>query len=147
MSNSNDNPSIPHPSSFIPHPSSFIPHPSSLIPLYYWRGGRPWLLDLEPDQTGWLICLCLHREGDISLLPLAWQINAPDEHDDAQSTQPYPIIHSQALEKAAVSLTLAGLQQDGWHITGRLTIHFTGRDTEANFSQTTDRYLWRSPGE
>lgn len=126
--------------------NNFTHHPLSLIPLYFWHGGRPPITDLEADQTGWLICLCLNREGDLSLLPLAWQINAPDEHHTlAPGEQPYPTIHTEALDDAAVTLTLRRLQQDGWQLHGRLTLTFTGRDTVLDFEQTYRRYLWQTP--
>lgn len=127
--------------------SKFQVQYTSFVPIYHWRGARPWLVDLEPDQTGWLICLCLQREGDVSLLPLAWQVDALDEHDEGGSTQPYPTVHTDALESAPVSLTLADLQKDGWQINGRLTIQFTGRETERNFEENMHRFLWHSPGD
>lgn len=120
--------------------------PASFVPVYHWRGGRPQIVDLEPDQTGWLICLCLQRHGDLSLLPLAWQINAPDEHHRlAPGEPPYPTIHAQALDDDAVSLTLQQLQQDGWQIQGQITLAFTGRHAIANFEQTYRQYLWHIP--
>ncbi|MCB9009439.1 MAG: hypothetical protein H6656_19110 [Ardenticatenaceae bacterium] len=119
---------------------------ASFVPIYHWRGGRPQIVDLEPDQTGWLVCLCLQREGDLSLLPLAWQVQAPDEHHLLiPEEQPYPTIYTKALDDTAVSLTLQQLQQDGWHIQGQLTLAFTGRDAIANFEQTYRQYLWQQP--
>lgn len=120
----------------------------SFAPVYHWRGGRHRLLDLEPDQTGWLTCLCLHREGDLSLLPLAWQSNAPDEHHlPTPDRQPYPTIETEALEETAVTHTLHQLQQDGWQIHGQLTLTFTGCDAIANFEQTYRHYLWQTPSK
>ncbi|MCA9943406.1 MAG: hypothetical protein KC449_07985 [Anaerolineales bacterium] len=119
---------------------------ASFVPIYHWRGGRPQIVDLEPDQTGWLVCLCLHREGDLSLLPLAWQAQAPDEHHQlTPEEQPYPTIYTEALDDTAVSLTIQQLQQDGWQIQGQLTLAFTGRDAIANFEQTYRQYLWQQP--
>lgn len=120
----------------------------SFVPVYHWRGGRHRLLDLESDQTGWLTCLCLHRDGNLSLLPLAWQAHAPDEHHNLTSDeQPYPTIHTEALEATAVTYTLRQLQQDGWQIQGQLTLSFTGSDAVANFEQTYRQYLWQTPGD
>ena len=121
---------------------------TSFIPIYHWRGGRPQVVDLESDQTGWLVCLCLHREGDLSLLPLAWQAQAPDEHHQlTPDEQPYPTITTQALDDTAVSLTLRQLQQDGWQIQGQLTLTFTGLDTIAHFEQTERQNLWQTPNK
>jgi hypothetical protein len=118
----------------------------SFVPVYYWRGSRPQLLDLESDQTGWLTCLCLHREGDLSLMPLAWEANTPDEHHHlSPDEQPYPTIHTEALDETAVSHALRQLQQDGWQIQGRLTLAFTGRDAVTNFEQTYRQFLWQTP--
>lgn len=122
------------------------PQHISFVPVYHWRGARHQLLNLETDQTGWLTCLCLHREGDLSLLPLAWQSNAPDEHHELlPAEQPYPTIYTEALDDTAVSHTLHQLQQDGWQINGQLTLTFTGCDAIANFRQTYRQYLWRPP--
>ncbi|NHZ71754.1 MAG: hypothetical protein GWP17_01555, partial [Aquificales bacterium] len=41
------------------HNSSFILHNCATVPVYYWRGARPGLIDLEAHQTGWLVCLSL----------------------------------------------------------------------------------------
>lgn len=119
---------------------------ASFVPIYHWRGGRPQIVDLETDQTGWLVCLCLQRGGDLSLLPLAWQAQAPDEHHQlTPEEQPYPTIYTEALDDTAVSLTLQQLQQDGWQIQGQLTLAFTGRDATVNFEQTYRQYLWQQP--
>lgn len=129
------------------HNSPFIIHnATTLVPIYHLRGARHQLLDLEPEQIGWLTCLTLHREGDLSLLPLAWQINTPDEHHEQNPEQhPYPTIHTQALQETAVTLTLQQLQQDGWQINGQLTLTFTGRDAINNFQKTYQQYLWQTP--
>lgn len=121
-------------------------HHTSLVPVYYWCGARPHLTDLESDQTGWLTCLCLHREGDLCLLPLAWQVNAPDEDDPlTPNVFPYPTITTKALDETAVSLTLHQLQQDGWRINGQLTLTFTGCDAVPDFTQAYRQYLWQTP--
>ena len=119
---------------------------TSFVPIYHWRGARPQLVDLEPDQTGWLTCLCLHRQGDLCLLPLAWQVDALDEHDTPTTTpHPHTTIYTTALDAAAVSQTLQQLQQESWQISGQLTLTYTGRDTTANFEQTYSQYLWQTP--
>lgn len=123
-------------------------HTASFVPIYHWRGGRPQVVDLETDQIGWLVCLCLHRQGDISLLPLAWHTEAPDEHCQlTPEEQPYPTVQTQALDDTAVSHTLHQLNQDGWHIQGQLTLKFTGCDAIANFDQTYRQYLWQTPNK
>ncbi|MCZ7672354.1 MAG: hypothetical protein M5U34_37145 [Chloroflexi bacterium] len=127
------------------HPSSFKIHPSALIPIYQWRGARPPLLDLETDQTGWLICLCLQREGDISLLPLSWQTNAMDEHHTPDPSHLYPTIHTQALDNHTLTTILNQLQREGWHTYGQLTLAFSGQETIPNFHQELQKHLWQTP--
>ncbi|PIE81435.1 MAG: hypothetical protein CSA11_03600 [Chloroflexi bacterium] len=123
-------------------------HTTSFVPIYHWRGGRPHLVDLASDQTGWLACLCLQRKGDVALIPLAWQTNAADEHNNPDTAFPIiPTIHTQALDETAVTLTLQQLQQDGWEINGQLNLTFNGRDTLPNFQQHIQQYLWQIPGE
>ena len=125
-----------------------LTHISAFAPVYYWHGGRPHLVDLAADQTGWLACLCLQREGGAALIPLAWETNTADEHIDPQTTPPImSTIHTQALDDTAVSLTLSQLQQDGWEINGQITLTFTGCDTLPDFEQTIRQYLWQIPGE
>ncbi|MCP4425282.1 MAG: hypothetical protein GY803_12370 [Chloroflexi bacterium] len=132
---------------------------TAAVPLYHWRGARPQLFDLDSDQTGWLICLSLGREGDCSLLPIAWQQGISDlnaglsaEMDNpVNDSAPYPAlpiptIGTEALDSEAVSLTLADLRQDGWRVNGRITLHFTGYDADPDFQQTIEAYLWRKPG-
>ena len=111
---------------------------TTAIPLYHWRGARPWLLDLTPDDNGWLLCLCLHRQGDIALLPIAWEQNAlPVAHP--------PSFHGDALDDEACQLILGDLQSDGWQVNGRLTLRFTGTETDPNFWQTITTHLWQKP--
>ena len=105
------------------------------VPLYHWRGARPWLLDLAEDEGGWLVCLCLQREGDCCLLPLAW------EKTVVELAEAHPTIHTTALDSEAVQLTLSDMQRDGWHINGRLHLHFIGHQQDPTFTQ----YLWHSP--
>ncbi|MFQ5420016.1 MAG: hypothetical protein ACE5EY_06600 [Anaerolineae bacterium] len=132
------------------------PQASAAVPLYHWRGARPWLLDLESDQTGWLICLSLSREGDCSLLPIAWQEGiadldteipaAPVHTPPSFPAPPISTLRTEALDSEAVSLMLADLRQDGWRVNGRLTLQFTGRDAEPDFQQNIETYLWQKPG-
>ena len=137
------------------HNSSFIIHNSTAVAVYHWRGARPWLLDLDSDQTGWLICLSLSREGDCSLLPIAWQEGAAEMDAELPAVPlhtprpfpppPIPTLRTEALDSEAVSLMLADLRQDGWRVNGRITLQFTGRDTEPNFQQIIETYLWQTP--
>ena len=114
------------------HNSSFLIHNSSAVAVYHWRGARPWLLDLTADDSGWLLCLCLQREGDVALLPLAWEQNAPAADDAAPSSfAPRPSsFHGDALDAEACRLTLHDLESDGWQVTGRLTLHFVGAEKD-----------------
>lgn len=120
---------------------------TSFVPIYYWRGARPHLVDLEAHQTGWLVCLCLTREGDTCLLPLAWEENSVCDNDRPPPTGPVVTLNTAALDGTAVSLTLNDLQQAGWAVNGRLTIQFTGRETEAHFAENSNGFLWQSPTE
>lgn len=120
---------------------------TALVPVYYWRGARPFLVDLEADQTGWLVCLTLTYEGDTCLLPLAWQANHPLEETPAGPLPLVPGVATEALDSTAVSLTLADLQAAGWEVTGRLTLYFSGRETEPDFQAKNERYLWQSPAD
>ena len=122
------------------HNSSFLIHNSTLVPIYHLRGARPLLFDLDNHQSGWTILLILHREGDCCLLPLAWQQDVPGPDDDHL---PPASFHANALDSEALELTLTDLKQDGWHVNGRLDVHFTGRHTEANFWQKIQPYLWQ----
>lgn len=117
---------------------------SSFVPIHYWRGGRLPIVDLEPDQAGWLICLTLQRAGDLSLLPLAWHTQAMDEHHTPE-TAVFPTVDTTALDADAVQLTLQQLEADGWEINGRLQLTFTGRHTDPTFHQTTQTHLWHRP--
>jgi hypothetical protein len=97
------------------------------------------LLDLTPDDTGWLLCLCLHRQGDIALLPVAWDQNAPSP----PLSQP-TAFYGDALDAEAVQLTLRDLQSDGWQVNGRLALQFTGVETDPNFWQVITTHLWQN---
>ena len=112
------------------HNSSFLIHNSSAVAVYHWRGARPWLLDLTADDSGWLLCLCLQREGDVALLPLAWEQNAPAA--DTPGSWPFSpqaeTFHGDAPDAEACQLTLRDLESDGWQVNGRLTLHFTGAE-------------------
>lgn len=127
-------------------PPPFTTHYAATVPLYHWRGARPWPLDLTPDDTGWAYCLCLQYEGDVCLLPLAWQSD-PLPPAPPNSDPPSPGWQTQALDNTAVTLTLNTLQQTGWQITGSLTLRFTGQQTDPNFHQHIQHYLWHTPAE
>lgn len=118
----------------------------ALAPIYHWRGARPWLLDLSEDEAGWMVTLCLQREGDCCLLPLAWQRGVPQTDLQPARPVPYPTINSEALDEGAAKLLLNDLRGDGWRVTGRLDWHFTGRETNAHFSEELFAFLWRQPG-
>ena len=121
------------------------PQTTSLVPVYYWRGARPSLIDLDAHQTGWLVCLSLTREGDSCLLPLAWQADSVPDSQQPDQTIPVITTATTALDSTAVTLTLHDLQQVGWEINGRLTIQFTGQDADPHFTETNNSYLWHTP--
>jgi hypothetical protein len=118
----------------------------SFVPLYFWRGARPDLVDLDVDQTGWAIMLVLVREGDCCLLPVVWLSETPDEDTEYLRLNPaaaHHFIQSNALDREALDLTLSDLQGDGWQVSGRLDVHFSGRYTDPNFWPHIQTYLWR----
>lgn len=138
------------------------------VPLYHWRGTQPWLFELASSHQGWLTCLHLTREGDSTLMPLAWQhvdatgdddrtlahdnpltSTAPKQPDNnrAQQEFPYPASSFQttALHSEAVKMTLNAMEQDGWQLNGRFDIYFTGTDTDAHFQQNFQQILWQTP--
>ena len=106
------------------------------IPLFYWRGAHPFPLTLTADDTGDASILVLGREGDICLMPLAWEQNIPAPFDSHPRA-----FHADALDKTAINLTLHDLQSDGWQINGRLQLHFTGHETTTDFWQQTEAPL------
>lgn len=109
------------------------------VPVYYWRGARPFPLDLGERDTGAAICLLLRRDGDACLLPLSWQANV----------LPGPPMHlrfgAEALDEEALRLTLADLQADGWVVIGRLEARFAGRFAADDFWAESLTPLWRRP--
>ena len=114
--------------------------PSAAIAVYRWRGARPPLLDLDAYQTGTLLCLVFTREGDCSLLPLAWRNEQPDPYDDDPFRPPYPISEN-ALDVETMAQAKAELEGDGWQVSGRLDLHFTGRHTDARFWRGLEPFL------
>lgn len=123
-----------------------MPYPTSLIPIYHLRGPLPTLFDLPPDHCGWLICLSFTQMGDTCLLPIAWETQQLTRDDPRTLFSP-PIStqQTQALDDQAIALTLDDLQRSGWQLNGRLTLHFTGHDTDPTFHQTIHSYLWQMP--
>lgn len=130
------------------NPSYLIPHtsyiPTALIPIYHWRGGRPRLLDLETDQDGSLIGLLLTREGDCCLLPIAWLYDQPRAGDDDPLRPTIPQ-EKQALDQPTLDLILNQLTHEGWEISGRLDMHFTGLHTTPHFWQNLHPLLSPTP--
>lgn len=131
----------------MPDETEFRPHLSSLVPIYHWYGSRPGLLDLDDDQTGWLICLLLERAGDRCLLPVAW-LQEPSLRDDdrflpaALAGHPrQPATQADALDNPTLAMALAGLRRDGWQVNGRLELHFHGRHSQPGFWNTLQPYL------
>jgi len=122
--------------------------PIALTPLYFWRGARPDLLDLDSDQVGWAIALVLSREGDCCLLPIAWLNEiAGQDHEDYLRLNPAAAAHliqANALDQEALQLTLSDLERGGWQVSGRLDVHFTGCVVTPDFWPSTRAYLWDS---
>jgi hypothetical protein len=120
---------------------------AAALPVYHWFGPRPELLDLAPDRRGWLICLSLQRDGDLCLLPLAWDQLQHSQDDPRPRLTPLPPAtpHTQAFHRQQVEQIVQQLVQDGWQVNGRLTLHFSGAESEPHFDQITHQYLWQLP--
>lgn len=114
---------------------------TAIIPVIHWRGARPDILDLSSDQAGWLLALVLVREGDCRLLPVAWLYEQPAKADEyLPSTWP---LEADALHTMAFKQTLSELDREGWQVSGRLEIHFTGQDIDPNFWPAIEAHLWQ----
>ncbi|MCA9972665.1 MAG: hypothetical protein KC425_20745, partial [Anaerolineales bacterium] len=68
-----------------------------------------------PHDTGTAISLLLWRPDEWRLLPLIWEQNVPGS--GAPHTRPF---HADAVDAAALDLTLAELYRDGWQLQGQL---------------------------
>src|SRR5690606_41117261 len=101
---------------------------------------RPRVLDLPPEQSGWLVCLLLAREGDCCLLPLAWYEEQPDPWQDVPWHEPQPLAVD-VLEKDMAHMLETILVGDGWQLRGRLILDFTGCEAVANFREQIDAML------
>ncbi len=119
-----------------------LPHDSAAVPVYHWRGARPFPLDLAEADTGAAALLLLARQGDVCLLPLAWERNLTD--DRGPSGRPFA---ADALDREAFQLMLADLERDGWRVAGRLDVRFNGRYADDGFWERTLAPLWQTPGE
>jgi hypothetical protein len=98
-----------------------LSHDSAAVPVYYWRGARPFPLDLSEGDTGAASLLLLAREGDVCLLALSREANLP----------PSPRLNlafcAEVVDEEALRLALADLARDGWRVVGRIDVRFTGR--------------------
>ena len=93
-------------------------HSVAAVPVYRWRGAQPFPLELGEADTGTAICLLLHREGDVCLVPISWQANVPPV------ARTHLNFRADALDGEALRLTLAELEGEGWAVIGRLEVHF-----------------------
>jgi len=116
-------------------------HPITAIPTYHWRGARPFILNLTPDDTGVVTILLLNRQGELCLLPISWEQNLP-----LSLTSRPTFFHADAIDKESFHLTLSEFQQDGWQTQGLLNVTFTGRETTDAFWQIIHHQLWQHPG-
>lgn len=120
--------------------------PFGLTPVYYWQGALPWLLALDSSQAGWVVALVCSREGACCLLPVAWLRDAPGWDDDRFTPgSGYPAFAADALDGEMVKLALAELAGEGWEVSGRLDVHFTGRLAEPDFWPGLESYFWQRP--
>lgn len=122
---------------------------TTALPVYYWYGPRPELFDLEPDRHGWLICLSFQRDGDLCLLPLAWDQIQHSEDDQRPYLTPLPPAtpHTEAYHQQQVRQIVQQLTAEGWQLNGRITLHFTGAESKPNVDQMIDQYLWQTPAK
>lgn len=120
---------------------NLLPHDSAAVPVYHWRGARPFLLDLSEADVGWATALVLARQGEVCLLPLAWDRNLPDVGLPAR---PFA---ADALDREALRLTLADLEGDGWGVSGRLEVRFVGQFAADDFWDRTMAPLWQTTGD
>jgi hypothetical protein len=97
-----------------------LSHDSAAVPVYYWRGARPFPLDLGEADAGAAALLLLAREGDVCLLPLSREANLPP------SARLNLAFCAETLDEEALRLTLAELVDDGWRAVGRIDVRFTG---------------------
>jgi hypothetical protein len=114
---------------------------AALVPVLHWRGARSDILDLSRDQSGWVLALVLVREGDCCLLPVAWLYEQPAEVEE-HLPPGYPL-EADALHSGAFKQTMIELDREGWQVSGRLEIHFTGQDVEPNFWPAVEAHLWQ----
>lgn len=115
-------------------------HSVAAVPVYRWRGAQPFPLDLGETDTGTAICLLLHREGDVCLVPISWQANVPPV------ARTHLNFRADALDGEALRLTLAELGGEGWAVIGRLEVRFTGRFALDEFWAETLAGVWQPPG-
>jgi hypothetical protein len=117
-------------------------------PLYSWHGAVPLPLSLGQDQSGWSLLLTLQREGELLLMPVAWDTVVTQPNAClAKEPAPMPAVswHTEALDAQSFSLTLGRLINDGWQVVGCLHLHHTGANTRSDFNQLIERYLWQKP--
>ncbi|MFN2137307.1 MAG: hypothetical protein ACK2UK_15210, partial [Candidatus Promineifilaceae bacterium] len=81
-----------------PQQPSFGVQATAFTPIFYWRGARPFFLDLTENESGWMICLRLQRDDDCCLMPLAWQQGAAHEGSPPGQPIPFPTRNSEALD-------------------------------------------------
>jgi hypothetical protein len=119
---------------------------TGLVPVCYFQGALPPMFEWAPDQSGWLVILTLSQDGSQCWLPLAWECQQQTQDDERPSQHPpLPAFTTSALDSEAVALTIKNLQNSGWQIDGRITIHFTGKEAEPDFALKTQAYLWQKP--
>ncbi len=106
---------------------------SAPMPVYYCLGTRPTILQLDPAQTGWTLCLIFQRNEQTALLPIS---------DLTESTDGQHIFLPS--QQTTVQHTCADLKQDGWELTGRIGIRFNGSESADTFWQDTNAWLTKN---
>ena len=90
---------------------TILEYRSTFVPVYYLRGARLPIFDLDTEQRGQCDAILLQRDGDCALLPTRIQCESLDQQPFARHIDP-----------ETEQLTLSDLQRDGWEVFGRITI-------------------------
>lgn len=112
------------------------PGVASAYPIVHWRGWRPGFLSFEAGERGGQVWLVLDREGDLALLPCAetgYIYYAPVDDGMPEAWEDFRLLHARAPHRDDVLATVHRLEDEGWHVVGRLEATFTGLETERAF--------------
>jgi hypothetical protein len=105
-------------------------------PIVRWRGWRPGFLTFGAGERGGQVWLILDREGDLALLPCAeigYIYYVPQTDGVPEAWDDFRLIHARAPHCDDVLATVRRLEDEGWHVVGRLETTFVGLETETAF--------------